>query len=712
MPTSFACLAEASAPCSKFRSSTRALLLALGTGLTVASAGPALGIVSLDDKHEIFAISRGSQGIANSVVSVEFRYGDVTTEEDITDTEGGFRREGQASGVLLNSGQNSVWMITAGHNLAVLGRFDVDEDTSIVPTLTVGLGNNYFTTNTVSPDDWYVASGFGDSAGNLIQFNDYGLVRLDVTPAEIEAMGLTTVSIYERQTPADLISEIHGETVEIVGFGLGGNGRDGTSDFDGYRRWGQNRVEPWLDSIPRLSPTGSASFIEMDFDVDRDDDFYDLTPDDFNDRNLALEQAYAVKNFGEFILSGQEEPRQVPEEDFRIPFEAGISPGDSGGGVFLGGALVGLPISSRAVPLDTDSDGVDDEIGFGYGTDAQFITLSDQASLIENLIFFAEQAEIDFLNGDRDELLLTDNELAFLGFNYGAFDLNPIFNFDDQAETNNRRGNAVPIEPLTGGNLSTTTGSTDVTVGPEVQKSILLTSYYFGESLSPVAKAKLIGLLPLSASDDLTDAELIAIIDDAEFTTIADVVDALNSDLEIIYGQPSVGRAIRASQSLDFVANNSEIPDRNAAPPSIRDRFGDFNGDGTFDANDLDEFIEDLRNGGEWTDLNGDGLSNDLDTAVFVESLLGLLMGDANLDGFVNQTDLDAVLNGWGQNDRGWAGGNFGGLGSIDQFDLDAVLNNWGASTAPNFQGFTVPEPAALTLLGLGGLAMLRRRHA
>ncbi|MEM8494539.1 MAG: trypsin-like serine protease [Planctomycetota bacterium] len=84
--------------------------------------------------------------------------------------------------------------------------------------------------------------------------------------------------------------------------------------------------------------------------------------------------------------------------------------------------------------------------------------------------------------------------------------------------------------------------------------------------------------------------------------------------------------------------------------------------------------------------------------------------GDANLNGTVEQGDLNAVLNNWGETDRSWSTGDLTDDGNVDQADLNAVLNNWGASQAPSFEAFTaLPEPA-FAAASLLGLASLRRR--
>lgn len=89
-------------------------------------------------------------------------------------------------------------------------------------------------------------------------------------------------------------------------------------------------------------------------------------------------------------------------------------------------------------------------------------------------------------------------------------------------------------------------------------------------------------------------------------------------------------------------------------------------------------------------------------------------LGDANLNGTVEQGDLDAVLNNWGSINRAWNAGDFTGDGTVDQGDLDAVLNNWGAGNAPSFVGFSaLPEPGSLAVLTAIGVGIgLRRRAA
>jgi autotransporter-associated beta strand protein len=102
--------------------------------------------------------------------------------------------------------------------------------------------------------------------------------------------------------------------------------------------------------------------------------------------------------------------------------------------------------------------------------------------------------------------------------------------------------------------------------------------------------------------------------------------------------------------------------------------------------------------------------------------------GDANLDGTVNSADYSMIDNGFLTHATGWANGDFNYDGVINGSDytlIDNAFNMQGASLAaevsnqiasPTAQiaggvASAVPEPASLSLLTMGGMALLGRRR-
>lgn len=85
------------------------------------------------------------------------------------------------------------------------------------------------------------------------------------------------------------------------------------------------------------------------------------------------------------------------------------------------------------------------------------------------------------------------------------------------------------------------------------------------------------------------------------------------------------------------------------------------------------------------------------------------LPGDATLDFAVEQGDLDAVLQNWGNTSAVWTTGDFTRDGRVDQSDLDVVLQNWANVTAPSFRGTGLPEPPHTVTLVCVFAASIRR---
>lgn len=93
-------------------------------------------------------------------------------------------------------------------------------------------------------------------------------------------------------------------------------------------------------------------------------------------------------------------------------------------------------------------------------------------------------------------------------------------------------------------------------------------------------------------------------------------------------------------------------------------------------------------------------------------SVVAVIAGDLDSDGFVGINDLNIVLANWNQNVppadplADPSGDNFVGID-----DLNAVLGNWNAGTPPPL-GATVPEPASVVMLSSLALVQFKRRRS
>ncbi|MEO1498745.1 MAG: hypothetical protein AAFV43_16490 [Planctomycetota bacterium] len=97
------------------------------------------------------------------------------------------------------------------------------------------------------------------------------------------------------------------------------------------------------------------------------------------------------------------------------------------------------------------------------------------------------------------------------------------------------------------------------------------------------------------------------------------------------------------------------------------------------------------------------------DDAYFDDFFLSLATasvdGDFDGDGRVDNTDLNLLLNNWGQSEVSpeWISGL---NGAVDNEELNLLLNGWGTGTS-----VAVPEPTALALAALLGLGVAVRRR-
>jgi hypothetical protein len=144
---------------------------------------------------------------------------------------------------------------------------------------------------------------------------------------------------------------------------------------------------------------------------------------------------------------------------------------------------------------------------------------------------------------------------------------------------------------------------------------------------------------------------------------------------------------------------------------------GDFSGNGQLDAADIDDLTTQAAGGTNPAshDLNADSLVNDGDVSVWIKDLFNSWVGDANLDGEFNSTDLVNVLaSGTYEADVAsvWSTGDFNGDGRTNSSDLVAALADGGYESGPRAATASVPEPAGAVLLLVGMLSLLGRRRS
>ena len=120
---------------------------------------------------------------------------------------------------------------------------------------------------------------------------------------------------------------------------------------------------------------------------------------------------------------------------------------------------------------------------------------------------------------------------------------------------------------------------------------------------------------------------------------------------------------------------------------------GDIDIDGFTDADDIDELLRNLDSTDAIYDFDENGTVDTDDVRDLLSEIFESQPGDANLDGTVNQADLDIWTANRFTEGTGWATGDFNGDQVTDGSDFNIWLDS--SSAAPS----AVPEPTCLQLL-------------
>ena len=132
---------------------------------------------------------------------------------------------------------------------------------------------------------------------------------------------------------------------------------------------------------------------------------------------------------------------------------------------------------------------------------------------------------------------------------------------------------------------------------------------------------------------------------------------------------------------------------------------GDFDKDGLLGLEDINRLLDHVRLGNNVSefDLDRDGIVGRSDIVVWIEDLKWSYVGDANLDGEFNSSDLVAVFQAGEYDDdvvanSTWNTGDWTGDGEFDSSDFVAAFQR-GYEQGRRTGAATVPEPQAMSLV-------------
>jgi hypothetical protein len=140
------------------------------------------------------------------------------------------------------------------------------------------------------------------------------------------------------------------------------------------------------------------------------------------------------------------------------------------------------------------------------------------------------------------------------------------------------------------------------------------------------------------------------------------------------------------------------------------DRIGlpwDYNGNSQLDAGDLDAMAVGMMSNDARFDLDRDGDADVQDRLVWINDKKRTWVGDSNLDGEFNTSDLVAVFTSGKYetaDEAGWAFGDWNGDLRFSTSDMVFAFTQGGYERGPRAAS-PVPEPTTCLLIVLGGVA-------
>lgn len=176
----------------------------------------------------------------------------------------------------------------------------------------------------------------------------------------------------------------------------------------------------------------------------------------------------------------------------------------------------------------------------------------------------------------------------------------------------------------------------------------------------------------------------------------------------------AMGSANETNETRTFYLDNFRVVDPNATG-----MLGDFNGNKTLDAADIDQLTVAVLEASTDAkfDVNKDKKVDGADRIYWVSSIRKTYVGDSNLDGEFNSTDFVELFS-IGEyedgiaNNSGWKDGDWDGNQEFDSGDFVAAFSDGGYEKPPIAQAVAaVPEPGTLGGLLLLFALMAHRSH-